>query len=230
MAGLRRRPPPASDIDAVIAGVRATNLTYLPEPFLQDLVKAVREADAEERPGVLVECGTALGGSAIVMAAAKAPGRELRLYDAFGMIPPPTEEDGERVRERYEAIASGRSKGIGGDTYYGYRQDLLGEVVASFARFGLPVERSGVRLVKGYFADVLVVDYPVALAHLDGDWYESTMVCLRRIVPQVVPGGRLIIDDYDAWEGCCKAVDEYFDGRAGFRFERWHRLHIVRER
>jgi hypothetical protein len=220
----------SSDIGSVIAGVRAANLTYLREPFLLDLVKAVREADAEHRPGIFVECGTALGGSAIVIAAAKAAGRELRLYDAFGMIPPPTEEDGERVRERYQDIASGRSKGIGGDTYHGYRKDLLGEVITSFERFGLPVERSGVRLVKGFFADVLDVDAPVALAHLDGDWYESTMVCLRRIVPQLVPGGRLIIDDYDFWEGCRKAVDEYFDGRAGFRFERWHRQHIVKER
>lgn len=215
-------------IGDVITAVRQRHLTYLTEPILRDLADAAAEADAQGRPGYLVETGTALGGSAIVMASAKAPGRLMKAYDAFGLIPPPTDEDGQDVRKRYETILDGKSKGIGGDLYYGYREDLLGEVTASFADFGLPLEATGVELIKGVFAETLHVDYPVALAHLDGDWYESTMVCLERIVPHLVPGGRMVIDDYDFWAGCRKAVDEYFDGREGFRFERKNRLHVVK--
>ena len=69
------------------------------------------ESSARELPGLIVEAGTARGGSAIVMAAAKAPERPMKVYDVFGMIPPPTEHDGADVHERYEKIAGGRGQG-----------------------------------------------------------------------------------------------------------------------
>jgi hypothetical protein len=55
------------------------------------------------------------------------------------------------------------------------------------------------------------------------------MTCLTRIVPRLVAGGRIVLDDYYAWSGCQRAVDEYFAGRQGFRFEHAARLHIVKE-
>ena len=76
--------------------------------------------------------------------------------------------------------------------------------------------------------DTLVVDGPVALAHLDGDWYESTLTCLTRIVPHLSPRGRLVVDDYDIWSGCKAAVDEYFADRPGFRLEHGTKLHVIR--
>ena len=48
----------------------------------------------------------------------------------------------------------------------------------SFARLGVPVETHNVELIRGLFSDTMTLDEPVALAHLDGDWYESTMTCL----------------------------------------------------
>jgi hypothetical protein len=39
----------------------------------------------------------------------------------------------------------------------------------------------------------------------------------------------MVIDDYDAWTGCRRAVDEYFGGRSGYRIERRSRLHVVKE-
>lgn len=216
------------DVEAVVTGVVQDKLSYLRKRALRDLVEAVTEAEETGRPGIIIECGTALGGSAIVMTAAKSPDRTLRAYDVFGMIPPPTEVDGPQVQARYETIKRGDSAGIRGDTYYGYRDDLLAEVKASFARYGLPVEESNVELIQGYFEDTLHVDGPVALAHLDGDWYESTKVCLERIVPNLSPGGRLVIDDYEHWQGCRRAVDEYFESRPGFEFQQKRRLHIVK--
>lgn len=212
----------------MIARVRQDKLTYLSRRCLQDLADVVAQADADGLPGMVIEAGTALGGSAIVMALAKAPEREMRVYDAFEMIPPPSEKDGRDVHQRYRKIASGASKGIGGETYYGYRDDLLGEVTASFERYGAPVEKSNVQLVKGLFDQTLQVDGPVAIAHLDGDWYSSTMTCLQRIAPHLVVGGRLVIDDYDKWSGCKRAVDEYFADRDGFERVRFGRLHIVK--
>jgi hypothetical protein len=217
------------DAASVIAGVVRERLTYLKGPALRDIAAAVAELEERGRDGVIVECGTALGGSAIVIAAAKNKAREMKVYDLFGMIPPPTEADGDEVKSRYESIVKGESQGIGGDLYYGYRDDLMGEVRASFERFGLGLDENHIEMVQGDFTDTLVVDFPVALAHLDGDWYESTKVCLERIVPKLVAGGRLIIDDYKAWHGCRLAVDEYFADRAGFTFVPQRRLHIVKD-
>jgi hypothetical protein len=212
----------------VMAAVREENLTYLADLHLTSLVTCVLEAERAGRKGLIVEAGTALGGSAIAMAAAKDPARPMRVYDVFGMIPPPSERDGEDVIRRYEQITEGQSSGLAGEVYYGYREDLLGEVTASFARHGVPVEENQVTLVQGLFQDTIEIDEPVALAHVDGDWYDSTMTCLERITPHLVVGGRIVIDDYFMWSGCREAVDEYFADRPGFRVERRAKVHIVR--
>lgn len=208
--------------------VRRERLTYLSTKALVDLGKAARAVEDQDIPGRIIEAGTALGGSAIVLATAKHPHRQMALYDTFGLIPPPSDADGEDVHQRYEEITAGKSTGLGGEVYYGYRNDLPGEVTASFERHRVPVQKNSVELVQGTFQDTLHVEGPVALAHLDGDWYESTMVCLERIVPHLSPAGRLVIDDYDAWSGCRKAVDEFFADRPGFTMERHARLHVVK--
>lgn len=220
---LRPRPP------AIVRAVRAANLTYLKPDALTDLYATLRRVERAGVPGSVVEAGCALGGSAIVLAAAKSPARPLYVYDVFGMIPPPSGHDGPDIQDRYEVIRNGRAAGIGGDRYYGYEEDLLGKVADSFRRHGFPPERHNVHLVKGLFQDTLHPAGPVALAHLDGDWYESVMTCLRRIEPRLSVGGVFVIDDYDAWSGCREAVDEYFaDKRDRFRFDKKSRLHIER--
>jgi O-methyltransferase len=219
--------PPA--VEQTIAQAQEEHLTYLKAEHLRSLAAAVLDAERRGLPGLIIEAGTARGGSAIVMAAAKAPERPMKVYDVFGMIPPPSEHDGPDVHERYAKITAGEAKGVGGDTYYGYRDDLYDEVTESFSRLGVPVEERNVELVRGLFEDTIQLDEPVAFAHLDGDWYESTMTCLERIAPRLVPGGRIVLDDYYAWSGCRTAVDEYFADRDGFRLEQRAKLHVVRD-
>jgi len=215
-------------VASVARAVRSEHLTLLGAKPLAELAQAVLDVEAQGLGGMLLECGTARGGSAIVMAAAKSPERPLRVHDVFGLIPPPTDEDGEDVHARYAKITAGEARGRGGEEYYGYRDDLYTEVDESFARHGVPTEASGVRLVRGLFEDTVTGDEPVALAHLDGDWYASTRTCLERVAPRLVPGGRLVIDDYFAWSGCRKAVDEYLAEHDGLTREMHSRLHLVR--
>jgi len=215
----------------VVRAVRDDALTYLSREALTDLHDRVREAENRGIDGALMEAGCALGGSAIVMAAAKAQERPLFVYDVFGMIPPPSERDGPDVHERYEIIRSGQSTGIKGATYYGYEENLLEQVRDNFARHGFPTAEHSVSLVQGLFQDTIDPDGPVAVAHIDGDWYESVMTCLERIEPHLPVGGVLVIDDYEAWSGCRTAVDEYFaDKQDRYAFESRARLHIVRVR
>lgn len=222
----------ASHADAAraIRQVVDQNLTYLDTFSLTELHDSVARLEKDRGQGILIEAGCALGGSALVIAASKTASRELYVYDVFGMIPPPSERDGEDVHQRYDVIASGGSDGIGGDTYYGYRGNLLETVQMTFAEFGYPVLDNNIHLVQGLFEDTLVVTEPVALAHIDGDWYDSVFVCLQRIVPMLVRDGTLIIDDYDDWSGCRAAVDDYFAGKQDqFEFVTKARLHIIRK-
>lgn len=213
----------------IIQAVRAARLTYLSVQALDDLRNAARRVDEQRVPGVIVEAGVALGGSAIILAKFKADARPLQLYDVFGMIPSPSADDGPDAHARYADIASGRSSGIGDDRYYGYEDELLAKVEQNLAQFGVDRERSHVELFPGLFENSLRIEGPVALAHIDCDWYQSVMVCLERIAPRLTAGGVVVIDDYRDWSGCKRAVDEYFAARRGeFKFTMRARLHIER--
>lgn len=217
-------------VHPVVASVRAESLTYLDNAALNNLYKQVSEIERQGRKGILIEAGCALGGSAIVIATAKSKERPFYVYDVFGMIPPPTEQDGDDVHARYEVIQSGQSEGIDGDKYYGYEENLYEQVTENFRRHSVPVEPHNIHLVKGLFEETLHVAEPVALAHLDGDWYSSVLTCLKQIEPHLIPGGILVIDDYYDWSGCRKAVEEYFaDKQDRFDFHYKSRLHIIKK-
>ena len=228
----RKKPaakPVVPPIDPVVTEVRAQKLTYLPVSALNDLYEAAQAADQQGRPGILLEAGCALGGSAIVLAKAKDPARALHVHDVFGMIPPPTDEDGPDIHERYAKIKSGEAKGIGGEPYYGYETELEDRVRNTFKAFDLPIDSNAVSLVKGLFQDTIVGDEPVALAHIDGDWYESVRTCLHRIGPRLPPGGVMVIDDYFYWSGARTAVDDFLAAHKDeYTTVRRTRLHIVK--
>jgi len=175
---------------------------------LRRLVNAwdlVKRADTAGLPGAIVECGVYKGGSAGVMAAAS-PARTIWLFDSFKGLPEPTAPDGPKAR----AFAGGRSTGALRpiDQCVG-PLDCVHELF--FEVLGL--ERSRVEIRAGWFQETLPRACrdigPIAVLRLDGDWYESTRVCLEHLHDLVVPGGFVIIDDYGYWEGCRCAVDEF---------------------
>jgi O-methyltransferase len=65
-------------------------------------------------------------------------------------------------------------------------------------------------------------DSPIAILRLDGDWYDSIMVCLEGLFPKVREGGVIILDDYYTWDGCAKAVHDYLSrGNSPSRIFQW---------
>lgn len=213
----------------IIEQVREKHLTYLAQEALSELLQVAIANENKNVEGIIIEAGCALGGSAIALAAAKNKNRELWVYDVFGMIPPPSEKDGEDVHNRYEEIKSGQSTGIAGKTYYGYEENLYEKVRQELINFGFEPQENNIHLVKGLFQDTLVVDSPVSLAHIDCDWYDSVSTCLSRIEPHLIKGGVLVIDDYYAWSGCKTAVDDYFKDKQEYEFIQKARLHIVKK-
>jgi O-methyltransferase len=197
----------------LVNNVRDRNLTYLSEARLLALVRCADELDEREVPGDFFEFGVALGGSGICMAHRLGPDRRYVGFDVFGMIPPPTAADGPVPQQRFNVIQSGRSRGIGGEPYYGYRPDLISEVQRSFSEFGVPIDGKRRCLVVGRF-EVTLAAYSsavVALAHVDCDWYEPVKCCLSFLRHRLAVGGRVVLDDYNDWPGCKKASDEFLD-------------------
>ncbi len=209
-------PPDAAAVTAAIAEIRAANLSYCGPPKLENIAEAALAVRSANVRGSWLEAGVALGGSAILLGKLKPRGVPLDLYDVFGMIPPPGADDGEDAHRRYAEIASGASKGLGGDTYYGYVDDLQQKVRANLRRFDVVPERDFVRMHRGLFEATLHPTGPVALAHVDCDWYDSVRVCIERIAPHLSVGAMIVFDDYSSYSGCRRAVDEWLAAATNF--------------
>lgn len=193
----------------LITRIRSENLTYLSERKLASIASTCRAIEEKGLNGAFVEAGCALGGSTILISSLKGAARPLYVYDVFGMIPPPTEEDTPDVHARYRTIVEGKSEGLGGEKYYGYIENLYDVVKGNLQRFGINSETQSVLLIKGLVQETMQIAEPVAFAHVDVDWYEPVMTCLERVFPNMVAGGSIILDDYHDWGGCRKATDEY---------------------
>ena len=216
-----------------IRKIKSKNLTFLSQSALSNISSCVKQVDSNNIEGVFVETGCALGGSTVLIGKSKKKERVLKVYDVFGMIPPPSDADGQDIHERYKDITDGNSTGIKNELYYGYEKDLLNKVVKTLNSFGLKQDEDNIELIQGLYEDTLKLDEPIAFAHIDCDWYDSVMVSLKQIEPNLSVGGIMIIDDYYAWSGCKTAIDEYFADKkfkSKFNFtEKYKKLIIRRE-
>lgn len=141
-----------------ISHIRSRKLTYLSEQKLTSLASTCRSIEEAGLPGIFVEAGCALGGSAILIASMKSPERPLFIYDVFEMIPPPTKEDTREVHDRYRTIVEGKSTGIGGDKYYGYQDNLYEVVQSNLRSFGINCKEQSVSLIKGLVQNTMRID------------------------------------------------------------------------
>jgi O-methyltransferase len=159
------------------------------------LLKLCETIEREQIPGAIVECGVLDGGTAALMAyGTRSSGRKVHLFDAWQGLPPTTERDGVGARS------------------------WTGEVVGSPNRVRkimrkMGIEPSRIRFHVGWFHETFphAEIEQVALLHVDADFYEPTKLILNRWYPHLAPGGFVQIDDYDSFEGCYKAVDEFLE-------------------
>jgi O-methyltransferase len=150
--------------------------------------------------GCVVECGVWKGGMAAGLADVLGPARDYYLFDSFEGLPPAKDIDGEAaLRWQIDKQAPG---------YHNNCAASMDEALATLSRS----RADSVIPVKGWFQDTVPnfsLPSPVALLRLDGDWYDSTIICLNRFFPVMAKGGLVIVDDYYAWDGCSRAVHDY---------------------
>jgi hypothetical protein len=204
-----------ADIKQAVRQVRQHTMVSFER--LATLWQQVRYLDRCGIAGSLVECGVWRGGSVGLMALAhlrscSAPTRRLHLFDSFEGLPEPTAEaDGALAVSFAGGRGSGARASIG--ACVGPLEDSRRLIHDTL---GYPAALTSYHV--GWFEETLPpsagVLGPIALLRLDGDWYESTRVCLDQLYPHVVPAGVVVIDDYGHWAGCRRAVDEFLAGLA----------------
>jgi hypothetical protein len=179
---------------------------------LENLYDLSIKAQREQIPGSFVECGVWRGGCVGVMAStARSNGRKIHLFDSFEGLPEPHKDlDGNYAVRYAEGGEKGNLTAIG--KCVGPIDDvkkLLFEI--------LKLDPQNFVFHQGWFQETLPIDAPslgpIAILRVDGDWYESTKVCLDHLYDCVSENGYIIIDDYGFWEGCKKAVDEFIAAR-----------------
>jgi hypothetical protein len=175
------------------------------------LTSAIAYLNANRIAGDIVECGVWRGGNMLIAKAlckGSPLARRFYLYDTFTGMSAPTETDVTWLGQPAEKTFRERQRSDHTDWSYASLDDVRG----NFRKAGLLDEQ--VVFIKGKVEDTLRVGVnlpkAIALLRLDTDFYESTKAELETLYPRLVSGGVIIIDDYGAWRGARKAVDEYF--------------------
>lgn len=193
---------------------------------LAGLVDAVEYIVQRAVPGAFVECGVWRGGS--VLAAILAlqhlgvDDRDIYLFDTFEGMTRPTDADVSRytgsAKDDWDDASRAGVRAwhemFGSDTF---GLDQVRELV-----LGSGYPEAHLHFVAGPVEATVPASAPaeIALLRLDTDWYESTRHELEHLYPRLRSGGVLLIDDYGHWDGCRRAVDEYFASAVPLLFSR----------
>lgn len=210
-----------NDIPNDIAGI-IKNKTMVTAPALSNILEMTRYVVGNKIKGDFVECGVWKGGSVALMAYSLKQLNNLRkihLFDVFDNIcEPDSKVDGERAVREVGGLefAKGRLKPV--DGLYESKGGAGNESeVYILLKDQVEYPAEYIYIHKGWFQETLPICHSdiekIALLRLDGDWYASTKVCLEYLYGKVSIGGVIIIDDFYTYEGCRRAVEEFWDLR-----------------
>lgn len=166
------------------------------------LHRALLSTHNDKISGDFVECGVYLGGNVIIAKkffdSVNELTRKYYVFDTFEGMTVPSENDPKKAHRWWNGV--------------GACEASLDQVRNEFSSHGILDDR--VLFIKGDVGQTLLdqqnIPTQIAILRLDTDWYKSTKVELETLYKHLIIGGYLIIDDYGYWEGCRKAVDEFF--------------------
>lgn len=150
--------------------------------------------------GEVVECGVWRGGMIRGLAEMLGPERKYHLFDSFEGLPPAKEDVDGSDAIAWQQGTTGRPFHNNCSADERYAREL-------FEGTGYDVE-----FHRGWFEDTIPKyqpERPISVLRLDGDWYDSTMTCLRGLMPYLAPKALILVDDYFHWEGCARALHDY---------------------
>jgi O-methyltransferase len=147
--------------------------------FLEQLFMVTRILNLDA-PGLVVECGTYKGASAVNFSlACDLVDRQLVICDSFAGLPKPSD------RDRTHSTIDGMTD----DYEEGWWCGTIAEVRSNITQYGA-IDRCS--FLPGYFEDTLSrLSEPIALVFCDVDLADSLRTCLKWLWPRLVDGGVL---------------------------------------
>ena len=164
---------------------------------LDDLLSQLRLV--VDLPGNVIECGSSLCGSSIIMANfLRSKGSDKKVYacDSFKGFDPV-----ELDRERGAGLASSQD--------WEFRATSYQYVARKIGRLGL---EDVVIPTPGYFQDTLAsIESDYCLALIDCDLEDSTFFCAETVWAKTVEKGRLLFDDYasEKFQGARLGIERF---------------------
>ncbi|MCC5789672.1 MAG: class I SAM-dependent methyltransferase [Opitutales bacterium] len=188
--------------------LRHQGYTLQPVPRLVKNAAFVLEMDQRQIPGDIVEIGLGKGGGLVFLQLAnRACGTEhlRKTYgiDSFDAMPALTEPDIENIK--YGHLDPRKWEGVNVSSSKDAVQALASEYEIQDHEL-IIVEGT----VEARLEEMAKSISHVAVLRLDVDWYQATLHSLRILYPKLSDGGVCIIDDYGAFGGCRKAIQDYF--------------------
>ena len=178
------------------------------------IIRNLEKVLAADVPGDIVELGCYNGTTSLFIARVlrlQDASRGFHVYDSFQGLPEKAAQDSSPAGEQFKA----------------------GELTASKNKFIQHFRQAGLALPvihKCWFSDLTPVDTPdkIALAFLDGDFYDSIRDSLRVIETKLSPGSVVLVDDYqsEALPGARKAVDEWLRNKP-YKIHAEHSLAVI---
>ncbi len=167
----------------------------------------------KDTKGCVVECGVWRGGMSASMAEVLGNNRTYYLFDSFEGLPDAQEIDGKAALQwQKDKNAPNYFNNCAAEIEYAQKAMSLSKV-------------QRVEIIKGWFNETLpsaAINEPIAVLRLDGDWYDSTMVCMENLYPKVNEGGLVLMDDYYFWDGFSKAIHDYLSkNKLPVRINQW---------
>lgn len=154
----------------------------------------------------VVECGVWKGGASIFAhfnIQMRTDKMTLYLCDSFAGLPAPVAVEDKNMKLHHCSDVLAAS---------------ITDVQNNFKRFGInPCDNEHIKFVAGYFCDTMPTCKNtiknIGVLRVDCDMYQSTMDVLDNLYDNVVDGGYIIIDDYNAMPESNAAIDYFINKR-----------------
>ena len=200
--------------EAYFAGCVATGTAPIPLRRRDRFLNLLHQLDqVRDHEGVVAECGCFRGLSSFLMCSRlrqHRPGFDgggFQIYDSFQGL---SESGPQDEPENPEDLEAKRVKAMN-------KPGSFAASLADVSRALSPFPR--VDYFPGWIPDAFAADNPLPyrFVHVDVDLYQPTIDSFRYFWPRLLPGGRMVCDDYN-WAGARRAVEE-FCAEAGVSFD-----------
>lgn len=196
---------------------KASSLTMTSIRAQLNFIEIINYININNIKGDIVECGVWKGGNLFLAKKLSKKSKLIYGYDTFNG----------HIKKQFKKEKS-LIFNINADIFYkltklknfffkkNWNYANLNEVKKNLKIFNSK-KKSNIKLIQGdikkTFKNKINLPKKIALLRLDTDWYEPTLISLKKLYPLVSKGGVIIIDDYGSWSGCKKAVDFYFKNK-----------------